>query len=87
MFRIAPGASQRRPHLRRWAESELNEAKSFWFRGPDQRLKLRAGIRDETLAGQVAAIEQEATEQGLAAKESRRRIVAAIRERYLAGRA
>jgi hypothetical protein len=37
-FRIAAGASERRPHLRRWAESELDEAKSFWFRGPDKRL-------------------------------------------------
>jgi hydroxymethylpyrimidine pyrophosphatase-like HAD family hydrolase len=117
-FRIAAGASERRPHLRRWAESELDEAKSFWFRGPDKRLKLRAstlsmfihlgegvdddtwrhhlergdysawiraGIGDDTLAGQVAAIERQAAGSGHPVEGSRQRIFAAIRERYLAG--
>jgi hydroxymethylpyrimidine pyrophosphatase-like HAD family hydrolase len=119
IFEIAPGASDRRPHLRRWSESELTEEKSFWFRGPDGRLELRAptlamfihlgegvdddtwrhhlergdystwmqaGIGDETLAGQVAAIEREAAGYDHPVAESRRRIFAAIRERYLTGR-
>jgi hydroxymethylpyrimidine pyrophosphatase-like HAD family hydrolase len=119
IFEIAPGASERRPHLRRWSESELTEEKSFWFRGPEGRLKLRAptlamfvhlgegvdddtwrhhleqgdystwladGISDETLAGQVAAIEREAAGHHDPVGESRRRIFAAIRERYLTGR-
>jgi hypothetical protein len=42
VFEIAPGPSQRRPHLRRYEESELDDAKSFTFRGPDGRLRLRA---------------------------------------------
>lgn len=41
-FQIAGGASERRPHLRRWAESELDAANSFYFRGPKGRLRLRA---------------------------------------------
>jgi hydroxymethylpyrimidine pyrophosphatase-like HAD family hydrolase len=41
-FRVAAGHTERRPHLRRYAESELNPAKSFWFRGEDDRLRLRA---------------------------------------------
>jgi hypothetical protein len=118
-FEIAAGATERRPHLRRWAESELDEAKSFWFRGPDKRLNLRAptlamfihlaegvdddtwrhhlgrgdysawiraGVRDQTLAGQVAAIEQEAGGKDHPADDSRRRVFAAIRERYAEGR-
>jgi hypothetical protein len=117
-FQIAAGATERRPHLRRWAESELDEAKSFRFRGPDGRLDLRAptlatfvhlgegvdddtwrhhleqgdysawirdGIRDETLAGQVAEIEQEAGGYDDPVADSRRRVFAAVRERYLEG--
>ena len=117
-FQIAPGQTERRPHLRRWSESQLNEAKSFWFKGPDGRLNLRAstlslflyiaegvdddtwnhhlgqgdysawlrdGIRDETVAEQVAGIEQEAVKAGEPAAESRRRVFAAINERYQGG--
>jgi hypothetical protein len=40
-FEIAGGQTERRPHLRRYAESELDEAKSFYFRGEDGRLRLR----------------------------------------------
>lgn len=42
VFEIAPGPSQRRPHLRRYEESELDDAKSFTFRGPEGQLRLRA---------------------------------------------
>jgi hypothetical protein len=116
VFEIAAGTSQRRPHLRRWAESELSEEKRFWFRGPEERLRLgaptlamfvhigegvdadtwlhhlergdysawmRDGIRDETLASQVATIEREAAGYDDPVQDSRRRIFAAIRERYL----
>jgi hydroxymethylpyrimidine pyrophosphatase-like HAD family hydrolase len=116
VFEIAAGTSQRRPHLRRWAESELSEEKRFWFRGPQERLRLgaptlamfvhigegvdadtwlhhlergdysawmRDGIRDETLASQVATIEREAAGYDDPVQDSRRRIFAAIRERYL----
>jgi hypothetical protein len=33
---------ERRRHLRKYAEGELGEDKSFYFRGPDNKLKLRA---------------------------------------------
>jgi hydroxymethylpyrimidine pyrophosphatase-like HAD family hydrolase len=112
-FRIEPGRTERRPHLRRWAESELDERKSFWFRGEHGRLRLRAqtlsmfvqlaegvdddtwrhhlargdysawlrdGIRDAELAERVAEVEAEPDQP---AEQSRRRVLAAIRERYL----
>lgn len=115
-FEIAGGQTERRPHLRRYAESELDEAKSFYFRGEDGRLRLRAqhlamfihlaegvddatwlhhlrqgdysawflaATHDEPLAEQAAQIEREAAE--LPAEESRRRIIAAIQDRYLEG--
>jgi hydroxymethylpyrimidine pyrophosphatase-like HAD family hydrolase len=87
-----PLASERRPHLRRWSESELSEGvddeswRHHLERG-DYSAWMRAGISDETLASQVAAIEREAAGYGHPVHDSRRRIFAAIRERYLAGRA
>ncbi len=33
---------ERRRHIRKYAEGQLGEDKSFYFRGPDNRLKLRA---------------------------------------------
>ena len=58
-FTIAPPASERRRHRRKSAEGELGPDKSFYFRGPDDRLNLRAqnlqlfsqiaeGVDDET---------------------------------------
>lgn len=41
-FRIAPAASERLRHRRKYAEGELGEDKSFYFRGPDAKLNLRA---------------------------------------------
>jgi hypothetical protein len=113
-FEIAGGQTERRPHLRRYAESELDETMSFYFRGQDGQLRLRAqtlamfihlaegvddvtwlhhlrqgdysawfleATHDEALAEQAAQVEQEAAE--LPAEESRRRIIAAIKDRYL----
>jgi HAD superfamily hydrolase (TIGR01484 family) len=53
------GTSERRRHLRKYAEGELGEDRSFYFRGPDDSLNLRAqnlvlfvqiadGVDDET---------------------------------------
>ena len=39
---IIPGTGQRRRHLRKYAEGRLGEDKSFFFRGSDGRLNLRA---------------------------------------------
>ncbi|MCU0545198.1 MAG: HAD-IIB family hydrolase [Oscillatoriaceae cyanobacterium Prado104] len=58
-FQIAPGKMERRRHVRKYAEGQLGEDKSFYFRGPSQKLNLRAqnlilftqiaeGLDDET---------------------------------------
>jgi hypothetical protein len=39
---IARPRGERRRHLRKYAEGELGEDKSFYFRGPENKLKLRA---------------------------------------------
>ena len=58
-LRIAPPRGERRRHLRKYAEGDLGEDKSFYFHGPDGKLNLRAqnlmlfnqiaeGVDDET---------------------------------------
>jgi hydroxymethylpyrimidine pyrophosphatase-like HAD family hydrolase len=58
-LRIAPPSGERRRHSRKYAEGSLGEDKSFYFRGPEQKLNLRAqnlilftqlaeGVDDET---------------------------------------
>ncbi|MBW4697601.1 MAG: HAD-IIB family hydrolase [Aphanocapsa lilacina HA4352-LM1] len=42
LFRIAPPRAERRRHLRKYAEGKLGEDRSFYFRGPQARLNLRA---------------------------------------------
>jgi HAD superfamily hydrolase (TIGR01484 family) len=41
-LRPAPGQSQRRRHVRKYTEGELPPERSFYFRGPKEKLKLRA---------------------------------------------
>jgi hypothetical protein len=41
-FAVVPPESERRRHRRKYAEGELGPDKSFYFRGPDGRLNLRA---------------------------------------------
>jgi hydroxymethylpyrimidine pyrophosphatase-like HAD family hydrolase len=41
-FRIEPCKTERRRHIRKYAEGELPEERSFYFRGPENKLKLRA---------------------------------------------
>jgi hydroxymethylpyrimidine pyrophosphatase-like HAD family hydrolase len=41
-IRARPGRAERRRHARKYAEGELGPDKSFFFRGPDGRLNLRA---------------------------------------------
>jgi hydroxymethylpyrimidine pyrophosphatase-like HAD family hydrolase len=111
-FHSSEPAADRRRHRRKYAEGELGEDRSFYFRGPDGRLNLRAqnlevfiqmadgvddetwtyhlrqkdvsrwfrdAIKDEALADETAAIEEE---QGLPAGESRARVRDVIRRRY-----
>ena len=58
-FRGAPPRAERRRHVRKYAEGELGPDRSFYFRGPGDRLNLRAqnlgrfvqiadGVDDET---------------------------------------
>jgi hypothetical protein len=39
---VIPSAETKRRHRRKYAEGELADDKSFYFRGPDGRLNLRA---------------------------------------------
>jgi HAD superfamily hydrolase (TIGR01484 family) len=58
-FRIVPGRTERRRHVRKYAEGELGKDKSFYFTGSENKLNLRAqnlilfnqiaeGVDDET---------------------------------------
>ncbi len=58
-LRILPGRTERRRHLRKYAEGDLGRDRSFYFTGPQRRLKLQAqnlnmfmqlaeGVDDET---------------------------------------
>ena len=60
-LRPAPSQTERRRHIRKYAEGELPPERSFYFRGPEGRLNLRAqnlilflqlaeGVDDETWA-------------------------------------
>jgi len=42
LLKLEPGKTERRRHLRKYAEGELPENRSFFFRGPEGKLKLRA---------------------------------------------
>jgi hypothetical protein len=42
VFRATPPRAERRRHVRKHATGELGEDESFYFRGPDDRLNLRA---------------------------------------------
>jgi energy-coupling factor transporter ATP-binding protein EcfA2 len=42
VFEPARGEAEHRRHLRKYAEGELGEDRSFWFRGPQEALNLRA---------------------------------------------
>ena len=59
LVRLEPSRTERRRHLRKYAEGELPEERSFYFRGPEGKLNLRAhnlilfmdladGVDDET---------------------------------------
>ena len=59
VFRFEPPRAERQRHVRKYAEGELGPDRSFYFRGPGQRLNLRAqnltlflqmadGVDDET---------------------------------------
>src|SRR5262249_9320773 len=112
VLKLEPSKTERRRHLRKYAEGELPEDRSFYFRGPEAKLNLRAhnlilfmdlgdgvddetwqhhlgrgefsqwlrqGIKDDTLAQQVAAIERDGQ---LDPPASRRKIRELIEAKY-----
>jgi hypothetical protein len=109
---LEPTRTEHRRHLRKYAEGSLGEDRSFYFRGPQGKLKLRAQnlmtfmdladgvdedtwlfhlrggevsqwlrecIKDEGLAGSVAAFERD---ESADADATRKRVRALIEERY-----
>ena len=58
-YKVIPGTTERRRHMRKYAEGKLGDDKSFWFHGAEGKLRLRAtnlimflemadGVDDET---------------------------------------
>jgi hypothetical protein len=111
-FALGEPQGERRRHRRKYAEGELSEERSFWFRGADGRLNLRAQnlltfmqvadgvdddtwqfhrgrgdystwirttIKDDELAADVAAVEEDAA---ATPADGRARIRDAIERRY-----
>jgi hydroxymethylpyrimidine pyrophosphatase-like HAD family hydrolase len=111
-LRPSHARTERRRHIRKYAEGELPPDRSFYFRGPNNKLNLRAqnlilflqmaegvddetwtfhwkkrdcsrwlreGIKDDTLADEVAALEKN---ERLSAAESRRKLREAIERVY-----
>lgn len=110
--RLTPPVTELHRHIRKYAEGELPPDRSFFFRGPESKLNLRAQnlilflqladgvddatwlhhlrqrdysqwfracIKDEILANQAAAVEQDDAASPI---QSRERIRAAIEHRY-----
>jgi HAD superfamily hydrolase (TIGR01484 family) len=111
-MQIAPGHTERRRHRRKYAEGELPPERSFYFRGPEGKLNLRAQnlflflqlaegvddatwthhlrageysqwfravIKDDELAAEAAAVEEQAT---LSPAESRKAIRETVERHY-----
>ena len=111
-LKIEKSVTERRRHRRKYAEGELPPDRSFYFRGPESKLNLRAQnlilftqlaegvdddtwmhhlrahdysdwmrrcVKDEALAGQVRAVEEDPK---LSPVDSRSRIKQAVEEHY-----
>lgn len=112
--KIIPPTEEHHRHIRKYAEGDLGEERSFYFKGPDGKLNLKAQnlvifsqiaqgvddatwnyhlhnneyskwfgsyVKDDTLAEIARSVEND---KSLKAKESRKKILAAIEERYSA---
>jgi hydroxymethylpyrimidine pyrophosphatase-like HAD family hydrolase len=112
VVQVQPGKAEHHRHTRKYAEGQLPPDRSFYFRGPEGKLNLRAynlllflelaqgvdddtwqhhlyrgdysrwfrdSIRDEDLANEAAAVEED---KGLSAAESRERIAQAVTRTY-----
>lgn len=111
-IQVEPSQTERKRHLRKYAEGSLPEDRSFYFRGPQGKLRLRApnlilfldladgvddetwlfhlkrhevsewlrkGIRDDSIADEVAQIERQ---REIDPQEARQRIRELIEARY-----
>jgi HAD superfamily hydrolase (TIGR01484 family) len=111
LVRLNPSRTERRRHLRKYAEGALPEDRSFYFRGAHGKLKLRAhnlilfldladgvddetwlyhlrkgepsewlrrGIKDESLAANVAAIERDRSLDAAASRKKVRELIEAV---------
>lgn len=112
LVQVEPSRTERKRHLRKYAEGSLPEDRSFYFRGPQGKLRLRApnlvlfldladgvddetwlyhlkrhevsgwlrtGIRDDSIADEVARIEGQSE---IDASDARRRVRELIEARY-----
>jgi hypothetical protein len=110
VVRVEPSQTERKRHLRKYAEGSLPEDRSFYFRGPQGKLRLRApnlilfmdladgvddetwlfhlkkqevsewfrkGIRDESIADEVASIEQQSDIDPHASRQRIRELIEA----------
>jgi hypothetical protein len=85
-FRVAEPTSDRRRHRRKYAEGELGEDKSFYFRGPEGRLNLRAQNLD--LFSQIAdGVDDETWQYHLRRHDVSRWFERAIKDESLAAEA
>ena len=110
VVRVEPSQTERKRHLRKYAEGSLPEDRSFYFRGPEGKLRLRApnlilfmdladgvddetwlfhlkkkevsewfrkGIRDESIADEVANIERQSEIDPHASRQRIRELIEA----------
>jgi HAD superfamily hydrolase (TIGR01484 family) len=85
-FRAAEPTAARRRHQRKYAEGELGEDKSFYFRGPEGRLNLRA--QNLELFSQIAdGVDDETWRYHLALHDVSRWFLQSIKDEALAAEA
>lgn len=86
LLQPAPSVTERRRHIRKYAEGELPPDRSFYFRGPDDRLNLRA--QNLILFLQLAdGVDEETWSHHLRQGDYSRWFEAAIKDRELAAEA
>jgi HAD superfamily hydrolase (TIGR01484 family) len=84
VMRVLPGTDSRRRHLRKYTEGRLGEDKSFYFRGPNGKLNIRA--HNLIMFLQIAdGLDQETWDYHRRRGDYARWIKTAIKDKWLAG--